>query len=406
MPIYKCSSCGATIGSMSSASGQCEYCGTPFDVESIRNCKRLISSERVTSGVPFSATPEKLYGYVRDFLTSASNAPSDVLEKAKITSCHSICLPAYYYHYTGESSFTCQVENIVESTVGDGDGGTRTVTNTNWTPFGGNVYVTVEGIVSGNSNYDNIIDEMYKEYDISTLVDAESLKIPSNIETIKFERSEIELLSRYVTPNIEKSYQNTANQQLSGINGHRNLSIPLGRITKEKEERLIIGIYNIDVEYNSNNYSMYVSGDGEKVRYNNYAPAEKDDVNFNSLTEAQNAAKSALTANENTTASAITIAVISFIVAISFIINMITSKGSADTDLYISMLVISLIFTVGGILFGVDGINKKPSLVTALNAATDNLNNFNNTQKEKLEKFKNFDRNGLLIQGSQYLGMR
>lgn len=386
MPVvknYNCPNCGANIGNMTSVSGKCEYCDTPFVVESIKSCQEFVKSEGVTSGVPFNAAPQTIYGYVRNFLTSNPAAPSDVLESARITSCQGICLPAYYYHYTGESAFTCQTANNVKSTVSDGNGGTKTVTNTNWTPFGGNVYATVEGIVSGNSNYDNVIDEMYKDYHISTLVDAESLEIPANIETVKFTRPANELLGKYIRPNIEQSCQNMAKEQLNGMDGYRNLNVMTGKITKERDEKLIMGIYNVNVEYNGNNYPMYISGDGSKVRFQSAPPVDTEkDATLNSLVQAQNAAASALSKNK-------TLIIVAFVVAV------------------ICLLFLPVVIKIIGGLAGIAGgvfliVKKNPPLKAALDEATNNVNNFNNLQQEA---FRNFDENGSLIQGHELLGV-
>lgn len=387
MPVvknYNCSNCGATIGNVTSASGQCEYCGTPFVVESIKNCQEFVRNEGVTSGVPFNASPQTLYSYIREFLTSDEAAPSDVLEVSKITSCRGICMPAYYYHYTGTSSFTCQTANNIKSTVSDGNGRTKTVTNTNWTPFNSPVYADVERIVSGNSECDEIIDDMYRDYQISTLVDAESLEIPVDIETIKFTRPANELLSKYVRPDIEVCFEQKAKQQLDGLDGYRNLSVMPGKIEKDRDEKLLVGLYNINVEYNGKDYPIYVSGDGNKVKYPDNAPtdAEKSAI-LNSLKQAKNSAESALSNNKK-------LIVVAFILALVCLLFMPT--------------VINIIGVIAGIAVGVFLIvNKRPPLKTALEEAVSNLNNFQTNHKQT---FIDFDSSGSLIQGAhKYLGV-
>lgn len=382
MPVvknYSCQNCGAVIGNITSASGQCEYCGTSFVVESIRNCSDFVRNEDIKCGIPLSAEPEKLYKYVRDFLTSSSAPPSDVLENAKITSCQNMCLPAYYYHYNGTASFTCQVAKTVES-VSDG----RTVRNTEWQPFGNNIYADVEGIASGNPQYDAVIDEMYGEYNPDIIIDAESLEIPENIETVKFSRPASEVLNRYVRKDIDDTLRKNAENQLDSMSGYRNLVVSSARPQKDSEYKLIAGLYCINLEYKGNDYSLYVSGDGKKVIYNNSAPKdnEKDTV-LNNLRKAQSDAESAFSMNNKLTVAAFIIAVIC---------------------LLIMPVALKIIGGLGGMAGGIFlSVKKKPPLETALGNATEKLNNFNNAQQET---FDNFDRNGLLIQGSQYLGMR
>ncbi|MDE6780594.1 MAG: hypothetical protein K2J40_03940 [Ruminococcus sp.] len=386
MPVvknYSCENCGAVLGNINSVSGQCEYCGTAFTVESIRNCQEIFSNEGVTSGVPFNAQPQTLYKYVRDFLTSNPAAPSDVLESARITSCKCVCLPAYYYCYTGESAFTCQTANNVKRTVNDSSGNSRTVTDTNWTPFGGNVYATVEGIVSGNSDYDNVIDNMYKDYHINTLVDAESLEIPATIEVVKFTRPANELLGKYIRPNVEESCVRMAKGQLQGMDGYRNLSVIPGKITKERDEKLIMGIYNVNVEYNGNNYPMYISGDGNKVIYQSSSPVDaQKETALNSLKKVLADADSALSSNKTLTTVAFIAAVICFL---------------------FMPVALKIIGGIGGIAGGVFlMVKKKPLLQAARDEADNNLNNFNNTQQEV---FRSFDANGSIIQGHELLGI-
>lgn len=68
------------------------------------------------------------------------------------------------------------------------------------------------------------------------------------------------------------------------MDGYRNLNVMTGKITKERDEKLIMGIYNVNVEYNGNNYPMYISGDGSKVRFQSAPPVDTEkDATLNSL---------------------------------------------------------------------------------------------------------------------------
>ncbi|MCD7811398.1 MAG: hypothetical protein LUG91_06060 [Ruminococcus sp.] len=277
MPVvksYTCQSCGASIDNLNKPTGKCEYCGTSYVIESLKECQELAKTENVISGVPFKASSKRLHEVVVKYLTSNEAAPLDVLSASEITSAEYLFVPAYYYHANGTSDYLCDIGNDNTRTYKDSNGSKNQVVETNWSTVSGNVRGEFERIVSGYRDYDFVIDKMYSPYKNGVLVDVESLEIPLSATTLKFTRPDSELMDKYVRPDMEEALKNSAIKQI-GNRKYRNLNIS-GNCNMEvdKSTKVLAAMHKIKVTYGSGVNTLYISGDGEKLFYDKDSPVD------------------------------------------------------------------------------------------------------------------------------------
>ncbi len=218
MPVVKsfnCPSCGAPIKDIKNPKVTCEYCGSTYCIEGLDSCLNVVKKENIKSGINFEPCADTLHKSIVDFLTSDVCAPLDILDSAYISLKENLCVPAYYYHYNGTSDYLCDVGNENIKHLSGGNGEIKKVSEISWSTISGNIRAEAQRIVSGNSDYDSIINEFYKPYQEddniaykeNKLVDIESFSIPSNIKSVPFSRPASDLLDAYVRPDMNDAFK-------------------------------------------------------------------------------------------------------------------------------------------------------------------------------------------------------
>lgn len=284
MPVVRtflCSECGAKIENVKDFKGICKQCGAEYFIDGLKSCLEIIRSENIESGINFKPCADIIHDQIVDFLTSNEAAPLDILSSTYISSKENLCLPAYYYHYNGTSDYLCDVGNENIKHLNGKNGDIQSINETSWSTISGNIRAEVQRIASGNKNYDFITDEFYKPYQDGELpysenylVDIESFEIPSNAEIIPFSRPSSELLDRYVRKDMEEALKRSVLRQVGGRES-RNISLGNSNIERdEKIDRVLIAMYHVNFTYKDTTYSMYVSGDGSKIKFENEAPVD------------------------------------------------------------------------------------------------------------------------------------
>lgn len=277
MPVvksYTCQSCGASIDNLNKPTGKCEYCGTSYVIESLKECQELAKTENVISGVPFKASSKRLHEVVVKYLTSNEAAPLDVLSASEITSAEYLFVLAYYHHANGTSDYLCDIGNDNTRTYIDSNGDKSQVVETNWSTVSVSVRTESERIVSGYRDYDFVIDKMYSPYKNGVLVDVESLEIPLSATTLKFTRPASELMNKYVRPDMEGALKDSAIKQI-GNRKYRNLNNSGScNMEVDKSTKVLAEMHKIKVTYGSVVHTLYISGDGEMVFKDKDSPVD------------------------------------------------------------------------------------------------------------------------------------
>lgn len=165
-----------------------------------------------------------------------------------------------------------------------GNGEIKKVSEISWSTISGNIRAEAQRIVSGNSDYDSIINEFYKPYQEddniaykeNKLVDIESFLIPSNIKSVPFSRPASDLLDAYVRPDMNDAFKKSVLRQI-GNRASRNISFGSSNIEKDGAiDRLLISIYHITFTYGENTFSLYASGDGKKIKLEGIPPIDNN----------------------------------------------------------------------------------------------------------------------------------
>ena len=285
MPVVKsfnCPSCGAPIKDIKNPKVTCEYCGSTYCIEGLDSCLNVVKKENIKSGINFEPCADTLHKSIVDFLTSDVCAPLDILDSTYISLKENLCVPAYYYHYNGTSDYLCDVGNENIKHLSGGNGEIKKVSEISWSTISGNIRAEAQRIVSGNSDYDSIINEFYKPYQEddniaykeNKLVDIESFSIPSNIKSVPFSRPASDLLDAYVRPDMNDAFKKSVLRQI-GNRASRNISFGSSNIEKDGAiDRLLISIYHITFTYGENTFSLYASGDGKKIKLEGIPPID------------------------------------------------------------------------------------------------------------------------------------
>ena len=279
MPVitnFKCPNCSAPLLNLKSTIGKCEYCDTPYTIEEAQTYQDCISAEGIHSGVSFTADSETEHNYLVDYLTQDNNAPLDILTASQIESVEALVLPAYYYHYNGTSDFMCDIGNVNKKYLSGEDGKTKSVNETTWSTITGNTRTDKQGIVSGNKDFDEIVKAMYEPYESDTLTDVESLQIPFNAVTIRFDRPSSSVLNDFIKPSMLEALKESAVKQL-GDRMQRNLTLGNPNIQSDNDiEKVIVGAYKVTLTHNGNKYIVYISPNGKNIYYVQSPPFDEN----------------------------------------------------------------------------------------------------------------------------------
>ncbi len=267
MPVvknYHCPNCGAALPLQRASTGTCEYCNTAYTIEGMQHYQGMLTNEPIKSGVTFCAQPLQVHTMLVNYLLSDVSAPLDFAEKAEITGIRPLCLPAYYFHCNGTSDYLCDVANESTREV-SASGNTEVVTGKSWATINGSTHAEAEGIVSGNPEYDNLINSMYNPFESGCLTDPESLEIPANIETVRYSRPATDILSQFARPFLTQKLQESAARQL-GNRECRNLTLGSINISQDQGvDKVLAGAYEITCQYGDTVRKVYVSPDGRRM---------------------------------------------------------------------------------------------------------------------------------------------
>ena len=245
---------------------QCPSCLTECIVDGFSKNAEIIAKDNINSGIPLSATPDILHNKLAQILLDSQDIPIDVFEKIVVVRANQHYIPAYMFHCNGTSSFTYEAgvsrtETIVENL--------KNVEKTyiEWHPGSSSAAVSQTVIASGNRDFDFVINKLYVNLNSNKLVDIEDITISDNVDVHNYNIPEFSAFSENVVPVIDNMLNNKANESVSKLNV-RNLTMGGSNIQKDVI-RVILGLYNIVYTYKDKEFSIWFSGDGVYMYYDN-----------------------------------------------------------------------------------------------------------------------------------------
>ena len=292
---FRCNNCGSPlkIPNNSRAPVKCPSCKTECVIEGLLKNAEMADKENINSGVPLTASPSTLHRKLVSILIKSQNIPLDVFEKIEVVREEHHCVPAFYFYCNGTASFTYDAINIRQHKTSH-DMGDKNVTK--WenyeeaTQMSGSANASAKVVASGNKAFGSQVRDLYMFLDDNKLDDFAELGFPYDVITHDYNFPQTASFNEYAKSYMEKLLEKNAVASLSGKNV-RNLSLGGSRIDKDEVIRVFLGMYRIVFKYGDKEYSVWVSGDGEKA-FHEGMPS--DQQRQKTLEQKQNAKKEEL----------------------------------------------------------------------------------------------------------------
>lgn len=278
---FRCNGCGAPLKIPKNSKGVviCPSCRNECVLEGLAKNAEIAAKENINSGVPLSASPVTLNNQLVSSLYESPYIPLDVLDKAEVIREERYCVPAYCFYCNGTASFTYEtgVQRSQTYTVDRGDSvEIREKTRTEWQPGSSSASITETVFAPGEKKLAQYIQQLYMQIDQQQLahhlIDIEELDFPPDVVTYDYNLPQPMAFNEYVKPYIEKSLQKKAESSIRG--NVRNFSIGGSNIQKDIV-RVFLGLYRVVYRYGNREYSMWVTGDGQKV-YHDELPLDSN----------------------------------------------------------------------------------------------------------------------------------
>ena len=259
---FICNGCGASLEIPKNARGtvKCKFCNNECVLDGIIKNAEIAAKENINSGIPLSASSATLHRQLVSLLSSPY-IPLDVFDKMEVVREERYCIPAYLFDCTGEASFSYQVaeQRTQTYTVDRGDRvEVRDRVHTDWKNMNDRANISKIVFVSGSKEFARQVEELYMHLDSNLLVDFEELDFPLDVVTYNYNLPQPAAFSEHVKPYVEWLLQQEAKKK-AGI-----FSMGSSKIQKEIT-RVFLGLYRVVFTYGNKEYSMWATGDGQKV---------------------------------------------------------------------------------------------------------------------------------------------
>jgi len=227
----------------------------------------MAEKENIASGIPLTATPAMLHGKLVSYISETPGMPLDVFEKGEVIREEHHCVPAFYFYCNGSASFTYDAINIRQHKTTQDLGDKSRTTWENYeeaTQMSGTANASGEAVTSGNKEFGTKVRDLYMFLDGSKLYDFDELEFPHDVITHNYNYPQTASFNEYAKPHMEGLLKENAANSLAGKN-IRDLSLGGSRIDKDEVVRIFLGMYRVVFKYNDKEYSIWVTGDGEKA---------------------------------------------------------------------------------------------------------------------------------------------
>ncbi|MCL2721065.1 MAG: zinc-ribbon domain-containing protein [Treponema sp.] len=346
---FRCNGCGSPlkIPKNSLKPVRCPSCKTECVIEGLVKNAEMAAKENIASGFPLTSTPAILHSRLLSCLTKSLTMPTDMLEKIEVISEEHHCVPAFYFYCNGSASFTYDAINIREHKTSH-DMGDRNVTK--WeeyeeaTHMSGTANASAEVVTSGNKAFGHHIRNLYMFLNGNKLVDFAELDFPNDVVTHDYNFPQTASFNEYAKPYMEKLLKENAVKSMKNKKT-RNLSLGGNRIDKDEVVRIFLGLYRIIFKYNNKEYSIWVTGDGEKA-ISDEIPIDTE--RQKELNEKVNAKEQALGSIPKQKTGLLTFGMIVSILLIPFSFLLLISSPYVMSPIFNFVPIVLLLLSIGG----------------------------------------------------------
>ena len=279
-----CPSCGSplTIPNNSTGIVYCGSCGNRCMLSGMDVNAEILKKNDINSGVPFKGSRKAVTQVIVHHVTSSKYMPADLVDELDVVKEELICVPAYLYYCSAMASYSYELGVTRERPVVESDGKDVDVTYekyTEWTRMSEIASDSSTVVVSGNSDYLTIVDNIYSDLNPSALVDVEDLTYPLDADTVVYNVPVITAFNEYVKKKVSERLSETAR---NSIKDSKTKSFKMGsvNIMKDQETRIMLGVYDYTVSYKDNYYHFYFDGITENYFTDMPVPVDKASESF------------------------------------------------------------------------------------------------------------------------------
>jgi hypothetical protein len=237
-------------------------------IEGLVKNAEMADKENINSGFPLFASKAELHRKFVSLLAETPGMPLDVFEKGEVVREEHCCIPSYLFYCNGTASYTYEAGNVRQhKTAIDLGDKTRVETENymEWTQMSGTANASATVFASGNRQAAPQIKRLYMFLDPNKLVVFDELDFPPDVITYDYNLPQAASFNEYIKPHVEALLHEQAEQSLEDKTA-RNLSMSGGsRIDKDEIVRVFLGLYRVVFKYGSKEYSVWITGDGEKT---------------------------------------------------------------------------------------------------------------------------------------------
>jgi hypothetical protein len=295
---FRCTGCGAPLPIPKNSKGhvKCPSCKTECVIEGLVKNAEISAKENINSGISLTAPSALLHRHIVKSFYDSSSIPLDIFEKAEVIREERYCVPAYCFYCTGTASFTYEAGNIRQHKTAI-DLGDRTRIETQnymeWTQMSSTASASTTLFVSGNKEFSSQIRELYLLQDPNQLVDIEELEFPPDVVTYDYNLPQTASFNESAKPYMDALLRNNAEASLKGKT-FRDLTMGGSNIQKDEVVRVFLGLYHVVYKYGGKEYSLWTTGDGQKILCDKSPSDEQRKKTFEEKKEEKERAKAAI----------------------------------------------------------------------------------------------------------------
>jgi len=227
----------------------------------------IATKEKVESGISLTASHAMLHRKLISCLAELSSMPLDVFEKCEVVREEHYCVPAYYFYCNGSASYTYDVAEMKERkyTVDRGDKvELRTEQYVEWkNGINGTANAKGHFLAPGNKKMLSQIKNLYPNFDPNKLSPYDELEFPHDVETYGYDLPQSVAFDEHVVPMVDAMLKEQANKLLAK---QETRDFTMGGSSIQKDStRVFLGLYRIVFKYGDKEYSVWLTGNGEKA---------------------------------------------------------------------------------------------------------------------------------------------
>lgn len=269
---FNCNGCGAPLEIPQNGMRKihCPYCGLDNYLHASAKNLGILKEEMILGGLQFELNDAGVHRNIVEILAKGEFPPSDVYEKSVVKSVNKYIIPAYWFENVNGMG-TAQYEKGIKreynvTDYNDGEFTTEKRTRTDWFPMSMAATASSDYIVSGNRKFNDVFRKMYDNVHSPDIINLEQLEYPDDCTAIEYDLSDAVVYNETIKELVTETVKAKA-QELITDKTTRNFSIDNISIQKGDVQKVTIGIYEIVVEYEGKDYTLYLSHDGNGFTY-------------------------------------------------------------------------------------------------------------------------------------------